>query len=231
MNYPELILYLIAFAINTSATVAICRVRTGGWTRRMVISLWVVISAYLFTNYLSLNPPMRDVHTQLFWIRSVMAVTSYVLPVLVGLAAALPGRELSLRPWHVVALLLISTLSSVISWTPLVFESLTYVKGIETPITGPGIVLYAFVILASYVLSVIISTRRYRQAGLNERSAHLYYIIGLSASYALIITASAITTIILESSRTVFLGPVMFSILFVFLYSMLSDPERPTASA
>lgn len=228
MDYSMLTIYVLSFAVNSYVAAVVWRRRPHGWTGRLVVALWVVISAYLFTNYLSLNPPVYDLKTQLFWIRAVMFETSFIMPVVIALAATLPGREFGLKPWVMTSLLAYSLLCGVLAWTPVIFESLTYVQGIETPKPGPGIGLYVINLVGSYVLSMIVSVRRYRHAEFIDKPMHLYFIIGLTASYLFILTVSFITPLVFASSRTVFLGPVIWSVLFVFLHQMLSGSERPS---
>lgn len=221
MNYFELVLGAAALLVNTYVVFVAYRRQPRGWTSRLLLGFWFMVAVYIVVNHLSLNPPSRDLANQLFWIRLVMAVSNIIFPLLVVLTAVMPGRSMTLRPWQLVGLAAVAVVGVALSLSDAVFPTLTYTKGVPTPQAGLGMAYCNINYVGCYVLSIIICLRRYRHAALPEKSLFVYYVIGLSASFLLMMVAA-----VADSTRTVFMAPLVWSVFFVFVAFLFPDAQE-----
>lgn len=204
----ELVLGVIAFVASTMLGLLVFFRDRDSWTNRLFLVLSLLINAYVVVNYLSLHPPTNSPESQLFWIRGVMFVTSFIGPVLALLVHTFPAANISMRTKFWAPLLFLMVLSSSASLTQLVFKDITYKDGSAIPIPGVGIPIFILDFVGLFVLSFFILIYKFRKAQGQERSQLGLLLLGVLISFSLMGLATVLFVVLLETSSFVFLGPI-----------------------
>ncbi len=187
------------------------------WTGRLFLLLSALVDVYIVVNYISLHPLAPTPESQLFWIRVVMFVTSFIGPTLVCLVHTFPQKNFSLPKKFLVPLLCLMLVSAVFSLTPLVFSGITYPNGQPVPVPGPGIPVFFVDFVGMFILSFGILIYKFRRSIGKERSQILYFLLGVVSTFSFMAISTVVAVVVLHSSAGVFLGPVSSVILMTFI--------------
>lgn len=209
----EILLDIIAFVSSAALGVMIFFKDTKSWTNRLFFVLSVLINAYIVVNYISLHPPTAQPETQLFWIRVVMFVTSFIGPALVVFIHTFPGTKVTLRYKYLVPLLGLMSVSAVFALSSLVFKGIEYPNGSPVPQPGAGIPVFILDFVGMFILSFGILIYKFRHASGVDKNRLLYMLVGVFASFSLMGATTVIFVAFLKTSSFVFLGPVFTVIL------------------
>ncbi len=177
-------------------------------TNKLFLFLALLINVYIVVNYISLHPPESSPDVQLFWIRVVMMVTSFLGPILVLLVHTFPGDHITLRYRYFFPLMGLMLASSLASLSPLVFSALEFPQGKPVPVPGPGIPLFFLDFVGLFVVSFIILIHKYRKALGEEKLRVRSFLLGVIGSFSLMGLSTVIFVVVLKTSSAVFLGPI-----------------------
>ena len=209
----EILLDIIAFVSSAALGAMIFFKDTKSWTNRLFFILSVLINTYIVVNYISLHPPTAEPHTQLFWIRVVMFVTSFIGPALVVFIHTFPGAKVTLRYRYLVPLFGLMCLSATFALSSLVFKGIEYPNGSPVPQPGAGIPVFILDFVGMFILSFAILIYKFRHASGVDKNRLLYMLVGVLASFSLMGVTTVIFVAFLKTSSFVFLGPVFTVIL------------------
>ena len=131
----EVILGIITFSASTFLGVVIFLKNQKSSTHRLFLLLAILINIYVVVNYISLHPPSVEPEVQLFWIRIVMFVTSFIGPVLLVLAHTFPRAKVTMSKKVLLAIFGLMITSAIFSLTPMVFSGIEYPNGRTCPNT------------------------------------------------------------------------------------------------
>ncbi|MEK7560434.1 MAG: ATP-binding protein [Patescibacteria group bacterium] len=213
----EILLGVLALTA-TSALGAIIHIRNPkSWTHRLFLLLAIAIDFYIIVNFLSLHPPRQTPDDQLFWIRAVMFVTSFIGPILVLLVHTFPGHRITMRRRFIALLLFLMIASAAASLMPFVFQSIHYPEGEPIPVPGPGMPVFFLDFIGLFILSFIILILKHRRAQGEEKMKLRHLLAGVIASFSLMGISTVIFVVILRTSAFVFLGPIFPVILITFI--------------
>lgn len=187
------------------------------WTNRFFGILAFLIDAYIVVNYFSLHPPLPTPENQLFWIRIVMFVCSFIGPTLFFLVSSFPGRNFSLKKKYLFSVLTLMLLSAAASLSPLVFKAIEYPKGVPVPIPGPGIIVFMLDFVGLFILSFGVLIYKYRRSEGQEKAKLLLFLLGVLTTFTFMGLLTVIAVVVLKTSAGVFLGPISFGILASFV--------------
>ncbi len=209
----EILLDTIAFISSIILGALIFFKDPKSWTNRLFFVLSALIDTYIVVNYISLHPPTPTPESQLFWIRIVMFVTSFIGPALVVFIHTFPGTRVTLRKKYLLPLLSLMVLSASFSLGTLVFKSIEYPNGSPVPQPGAGIPVFLLDFVGMFILSFVILIYKYRHASGVDKNRLLYMLVGVFASFSLMGVTTVIFVAFLKTSSFVFLGPVFTVIL------------------
>lgn len=192
------------------------------WTNRFFLILSFLIIGYVWVNYISLHPPGGPGQNQLFWVRNVMLVTSFIGPALFMLIHTFPGERIRLgHKWRIglIGLMFASAYAAV---TPLVFNAISYPNGEPVPIPGPGILIFMLDFIGLFLASFVVLIYRYQKARGTERRRLLHLLIGVTATFSIMGLSTVVFVVVLKTSAGVFLGPLSTAILLAAIsYSIV----------
>ncbi|MDP3735083.1 MAG: ATP-binding protein [bacterium] len=177
-------------------------------THQLFFVLAVLIEAYIVVNFVSLHPPRTTPESQLFWIRMVMFVVSYIGPTLLLLVTTFPAKRIRLSWRLLVPVGMLMVASAAASLLPFVFSSIHYPEGEPIPIPGPGIFVFAADFVGLFILSFVVLLVRYRRAVGPERSMLNYLFWGVVVSFSLMAIFAFLFVVVIKTSAFVFLGPI-----------------------
>jgi len=204
----EILLGIVAFFINTFLGIIIFLRNRTSWTNRFFFLLVLLIDAYIVTNFISLHPNVVRSSNQLFWIRIVMFVCSFIGPTLLFFVHTFPGKVFQMKKRYSLPILCLMLTSAALSLSPYVFSSLEYVSGQPIPTAGQGIPIFGIDFVGLFLASfVVLGFKLWRASGIN-RVQLTTVAVGVALSFSLMGISTVISVAILHSSSFVFLGPI-----------------------
>lgn len=213
----EILLGVLMFLASTGLGVIIYVRNRANAANRIFLLLSLFIDMYVVVNYISLHPPAGTSESQLFWIRIVMFVTSFIGPLLVLFVATFPRVQLTRKRRFLIPLGLLSLASAGLSLSRLMFTSIEYQGGEPIPVAGPAISIFFLDFLGLFLLSFALLIYKYRHAPAEEKINLFYLALGVIISFSLTGFFTVFAVVILETSRFVFLGPISPMILLIFI--------------
>jgi len=204
----ERVLGILTFTASTVLGITVFKNNAKSATNKLFLFLAFLIDIYIVVNYISLHPPYDSAEVQLFWIRIVMMVTSFIGPILILLVHTFPRDQINLRYRYFFPLIALMTASAFASLTPLVFSSLEFPGGKPVPVPGPGIPLFLIDFVGLFLVSFIILIHKYRKAIGEEKKKLWLFLVGVIASFSLMGLSTVLFVVLLRTSATVFLGPI-----------------------
>ena len=181
------------------------------WTHRFFAMLVLVFNSYTVINYISLHLPTPD--DQLFWVRLVMFVSSFMGPLLLLFVCIFPSDKISLKIGYLVSIIGLAVVTAFFSLTSLVFKSMQYTDGVPLPMPGVGMPVFLVDFAGLILLSFILVILKYRKSQGKEKGQWLYLMNGIITSFSLIAVVTVLSVVVLKTSNFVFLGPVFFVVL------------------
>ncbi len=213
----ELILGAVAFFASVYLGAAVYLRNPKSWTNRLFGILALLNNAYIIINFLSLHPPQETPENQLFWIRMVMFITSFIGPVLILLVHTFPRERVAMRPRYLILLGLLMLTSASFALSDLIFKSIEYPNGEPIPVAGAGIPVFFADFVGLFILSFILLIYKYQKAVGEEKIRHLHLFLGILASFSLMGLTTVTFVVLLKTSAFVFLGPIFPVILAAFI--------------
>ncbi|PIT87919.1 MAG: hypothetical protein COU31_00335 [Candidatus Magasanikbacteria bacterium CG10_big_fil_rev_8_21_14_0_10_40_10] len=213
----EILLGIFTFFITSYLGVSIFIHNRASWTSRIFFILSLLIDAYIVINYLSLHPPVETPENQLFWIRLVMFICSFIGPTVLLLAHTFPHDNFKLKKKFLIPLIFLLVASAYASITDLVFRSIEYPAGVPMPIAGKGVLIFFLDFVGLFILSFIILLFKYRRSNGQEKKQNQYFILGVIATFSFMAISTVISVVIFKTSATVFLGPLSSVMLMTFV--------------
>ncbi|MDE2025860.1 MAG: GAF domain-containing protein [Patescibacteria group bacterium] len=204
----EIVLTIITLVLSTLLGLFIFYRNSHSWTNRFFFLLTLLLDCYLVVNYVSLHPPGRDPSIQLFWIRMVMFVCSFIGPTLLLLVSTFPGNKIVLRRKFAIPLLLLCIVSASASLSPLVFSSLQFPHGNPVPVPGPAIPVFFFDFVGLFITSIVLVIVKYKRSSGIIKTQFFYFLLGILLTFSTMGVSTVIFVVILQRSDFVFLGPI-----------------------
>ncbi len=217
MAQVEILLGILTFLVSTYLGIVVFVKNKKSWTSRLFFILSLLIDLYIVVNYLSLHPPSGPGESQLFWVRVVMFVCSFIGPAVLLLAHTFPRDDFRLKKKYLIPLLILMISSAAASLLPLVFTSISYSTGEPLPHPGPGIPVFFLDFVGLFLLSFILLIYKYRKSSGKEKVQNSYFILGVIATFSFMALSTVIFVVILKTSATVFLGPLSSVMLMLFI--------------
>lgn len=204
----EIILGSVSFIIIMAFGLAVYFKNPKSLTNILFFALSIVLSAYIVSTAIALHPIVKTLESNLFWIRMDMFLGSFIAPLLFLLAHTFPQNKLRLGKKYLIATIIYTLIMAVISFTYLVFKSVSYPEGSTTPVPspGPGMLFYFAHIIGYFTASFVILIKRYRHSVGQEKTKTAYFLFGIIITF----TGMAIVDfllVLLGNTSLVFLGP------------------------
>ncbi len=187
------------------------------WTNRLLFLLTIFIDLYVVVNYLSLHPLSPTPDSQLFWIRVVMCVCSFIGPTLVLLIHTFPDDAIRMRKRFLIPMLALCVTSATAALSPLIFSGIEYPQGQPVPIPGPLIPLFFIDFVGLFIFSIFLLVYKYRKSTGVVKTQHMYFLFGAFLTFTLMGLSTVVFVVIFKYSGLVFLGPnaMIFMVMFI----------------
>ncbi len=204
----EIILNTIAFVVIFVFGLAVYFKNPKSHTNILFFLLAIVLDAYIVSTVFALHPIIKTLESNLFWIRMDMFLGSLIAAFLFLLAHTFPKNKINLKTKYLVFTILYTLAMVVISFTPLVFKSVSYPSGSLTPVPHPGsgMIFYFLHIIGYFSLAFIVLIKNYKKSIGQEKVKTLYFLIGIIITF----TGMAIVDfllVLLGDTSFVFMGP------------------------
>ena len=216
-EHLEILLGVFTFLITTYLGIVVYTKNKKSWTGRLFLVLSFLIDIYIIVNYLSLHPPYGAPESQLFWIRIVMFICSFIGPAEFLLAHTFPRDEFRLKKKFLIPILILMVSSATASLLPLVFTSIDYSTGEPLPKPGPGMPIFFLDFVGLFLFSFILLIYKYKKSSGKEKIQNFYFILGVIATFSFMALSTVVFVVILKTSATVFLGPLSSVMLMFFI--------------
>lgn len=220
INIPavEIVLGSISFIIIMAFGLAVYLKNPKSHTNILFFALAVVLSAYIVSTAIALHPIVKTAENSLFWIRMDIFLGSFIASLLFLLAHTFPQSKIRLKNKYLFFTIAYTILMAVLSFTYLIFKSVIYSDGADSPvpIPGPGMPFYFLHIIGYFGASFAILIKNYKKAFGQEKVKTLYFLIGIITTF----TGMAIVSfllVLLGYANLVFIGPSLPVILMVFV--------------
>lgn len=209
----SVIIFLISFGLGFIIYIKNPR----SWTNKLFFILSLLIDVYIIVNYLSLHPPIPTAANQLFWIRMVMMLTSFVSPVTLLLVHTFPSERIRMKWFPLILIGILALSSGAASTTSLIFKTLEYPGGHPIPTPGPAIPLFFLDFVGLFLVSFGVLISRYRNQTDKEKGKYLYLLLGTIISFSLTSFFTVIMVVIFQNSSFVLFGPLSPVVLMAFI--------------
>src|SRR6185437_3861663 len=182
---------------------------------RLLAILTFIFALWTVTNYFSLNSSTAD--GTLFWIRAVMFVTAALGPILYFFVKAYPHPELKINKIVFSSLILATIIVELLAFTPFVFSSVSVANGIH-PTPAPGIILFGVLFIGGPIAATVEIIRKYRRSTGLAKLQYKYLVLGITATFGLLIFTNFLFVVLLNFSDLVILGQMFSLVLVGFIF-------------
>lgn len=220
INIPavEIVLGSISFIIIMAFGLAVYLKNPKSHTNILFFTLAVVLSAYIVSTAIALHPIVKTAENSLFWIRMDIFLGSFIASLLFLLAHTFPQSKIRLKNKYLFFTIAYTILMAALSFTYLIFKSVIYSDGADSPvpIPGPGMPFYFLHIIGYFGASFAILIKNYKKAFGQEKVKTLYFLIGIITTFTGMAVVSFLL-VLLGYANLVFIGPSLPVILMVFV--------------
>lgn len=218
ITITEVILGSIAFIVILAFGLAVYLKNPKSHTNILFFTLALILDAYIISTAVALHPFIKTIENNLFWIRIDMFLGSFIAPVLFLLAHTFPNNKISLSKKWLNITVIYTLIMAVVSFTALVFKSVSYPEGSTTPVPvpGAGMPFYFVHIIGYFSASFAILIRRYRKSLGIDKLKRLYFLVGIIMTF----TGMAIVDfllVLLGNTSLVYMGPIFPVFLMVLV--------------
>lgn len=188
-------------------------------TNRAFFAFAIVTACWSVLNFLSYQLPASDVA---LWLqRTVIFFATWHAFTFFHLASVFPARDYRVPFWHVYVLVPITSVVSLLTLTPYVFERINAVGahgaigGIEN---GPAIPFFGILVLLLIVVGITKLVRKTVQAPKTERSPYALMLTGMVVTFMLLLTFNFLIPAVANDPRFIPFG-ALFLMPFILLTS------------
>ncbi len=204
----EIILNSVSFVVIFVFGLTVYFKNPKSHTNVLFFLLALVLDAYIVSTVFALHPIIKTLESNLFWIRMDMFLGSFIAPLLFLLAHTFPKNKITLSKKYFIFTIVYTLSMVVISFTPLVFMSVSYPVGSLTPVPHPGLgmIFYFLHIIGYFGLAFGVLIKNYKKSIGQEKVKTIYFLIGIITTF----TGMAIVDfllVLLGDTKFVFMGP------------------------
>ncbi len=184
-------------------------------TSKWFATFTVLLALYLVFNQFSVSS--QTVSDTLFWIRSVMVVSPFIVFSFFVLVNVFPNDQMTISKKVFVPSLVCTLAVSILGFTPLIFQSVE-INPIIQP--NPGKLIFAYVLynLVFVLWSFIILAKKWKKSSGIERNQLKFLVLGAIIMFSLILVSNVFLVVVFGVSNFVSLVPV-YTLIFVGMAS------------
>lgn len=193
-------------AISNFALAALVVAKNSGARMNRYFALFAgVLAFWSLTNYISLHPLY---FSQLVWIRIVMAVVALMLLFMVLLANTFPTGQIY-KKWIEHVTPPAGVLVALVALSPWLFVRVDYANGQTQPEPGPGMALFLPYVIGTLVFCITaLIIKLHTLKGITKEYVR-YGLIGIIATFALLLITNFVVVLGLHSSALVPFSPLI----------------------
>lgn len=213
----ELIVLCISAIANVILALLVLVNSPRGTVNRYFFLFVCALVSWTIINFISLHPILLP---QLVLVRLAIALATLLTMFLLLVVNVFPNSIPTYPRWNR-AVIFAGIPITLLTLTPLVFSDLQYdSSGAVSPVVGPAIPLFGLYAVGGIVLAVWLLIHKYRRfSGLQKEQAR-FALIGITASFALIIVSNFILVALFGNTSLIAFAPaytLIFTITFAYI--------------
>ncbi len=190
------------------------------WTNRLLCMLGSMLAYIILFNYFAVTAETEV--QRVFWIRSIMAITSIIPITMIVLAHTFPEREITLNKYFIFSGICFSLALGVLSYTEQIISHYTRSDLIAPFIPGLSTLLYGIYFATSMILAILMLFKKYKHSVGIARMQIKYFILGVFLVWGLIFVANIMFVVILKTVDFTLYGPsISFILVGLLTYAIL----------
>jgi len=197
---------IIAVSINLILGVASYRSNNKSTTNVLFTLLSLVISAWLFVMYNSLQP--SEPQFSLLVIRLTIFIAAPMSLLFYLFAHTLPSDKLIMSPVRVLLLVMLTIAVMVITLSPFAFTSVETINGFPSPTAGPGMGVFALSAVGFTIGSIFTLYKKYKTLQEGQKNQALIVLWGIVLMYGFLFLTVLIPVVLFKFSGFVSLFPI-----------------------
>lgn len=214
----ELTILLLSALANLGLAAVVLVKSPGGRVNRQFAFLAMSLVLWMVANYISTHPFFFD---QLTWIRVAITAAAIMSMAILLLTNIFPKGE----PYHkriAPAAIIAGCIVSVVTLSPLVFTRLEVSGTSVNPVPGIGMILFMPFVFTVLAGSIYILFRRFYVLKGKLKEQARYAIIGIMATFTLLVWSNFVVIILFHNTSFIFLSP-LFGLVFTasFAYGII----------
>lgn len=179
----------------------------------LLAALSIVTALWTIFTYLALFSTSEEI--RLFWVRTVMFVTSPFGPIIYLLALAFPNIEFKVGKKTLMLVIGLGVATAFLATTPLVFENLKNLpQGNFQLFPGPAIIVYGINLIGFMLAGFITIIKKYRLSHGIVKTQTSYFLTGLILTFTLATLTNFIAVVIFGTIKLTYIGPPL-TLIFV----------------
>ena len=207
-------LVILTALANLSIAAIVMRKNSRSATHVVLATLSIVTAIWTVCNYLALQPGPEEV--RLFWVRTVMLVTTPYGTIIYLLAKSFPSSTLNVTKKRLSGLLLFNFLTASFVFTPYMFSGLKNLPGDSFQLfPAPAVILFGIGFLGFMTAGFVELARKYRHSRGITRKQLQFFVVGLVISFTLLSLTNFVAVVVFGSIGLTSFGPPLTLILCV----------------
>lgn len=214
----EIILNSVAFIVIFVFGLAVYLKNPKSHTNILFFLLALVLDAYIVSTIFAIHPIVKTLESNLFWIRMDIFLGAFIATFLFFLAHTFPKNKITLNKKYLLFTIIYTLLMAGISFSPFIFESVSYPVGSSSPVPNPGagMPFYFLHVIGYFSLAFGVLIKKYKKTIGQEKIKTLYFLIGIIITF----TGMAIVNfllVLLGYADLAWLGPTFPVFLMVLV--------------
>ncbi|HEX6977160.1 MAG TPA: ATP-binding protein [Patescibacteria group bacterium] len=172
----------------------------------LLTALTIVSAGWTLFTYLALFSPEPDV--RLFWVRTVMFVTTPFGAIIYLLALAFPEKDLKIEKAPLASIIISNVITAVLAITPFTFSGLINLPGGNFELfPGPAIILFGINLIFFMTAGFVEIIKKFKKSRGLRRKQTGYFLIGLILTFSLATLTNFIAVVVFKTVSLTYIGP------------------------
>lgn len=211
---------MVSFVMTSILSLIVYINNPKSWTNRLLCLLGSMLAYIILFNHFAVTAETEI--QRVFWIRSIMAITSIIPVTMVVLAHTFPEREITLNKYFIFAGACFSVALSLLSYTEQIISHYSHRDIIAPFIPGISTILYGIYFAASMITAVLILFKKYKHSTGMARMQIRYFILGIFLVWGLTLVANVMFVVVLKTlDFTLYAPSLSFLLVGLLTYSIL----------
>lgn len=201
---------------NLLISIVVIKKNPNSATNRLVAILSIITALWTVFNFLALSPGSEA--DRLFWVRTVMFVTSSYGTIILLLAETYPNSRMAISKSVLAFIGIVNILSYSLAYTPLMFSSLqNKPDGSFSLMPAWGISIFGLGFMGFMIWGFVKLFKKLKNSSGLLRIQLRLFLTGLILSFTLLSLTNFVAVVVFQSIQLTYLGPPFTLIFFAFV--------------